>query len=107
MSWVEHTAPSPDVSYENASCRSVSLAPFLSTAARCLRDEDARFEDLVQGVLHCARALEHTPSLHITVGLHRSAMSVASILAAVVTAQTLGVGECSHDSHGGRDGQPE
>ena len=48
---------------------------------------------LPQGVLHFARALEHTPSLHITVGLHRSAMSVACILAVVVTAQTLGVGE--------------
>ena len=48
---------------------------------------------LHQGVLHFAQALEHTPSLHITVGLHRSAMSVACILAAVVTAQTLGVGE--------------
>jgi len=45
---------------------------------------------LPQGVPHHARALPGAPSMHLAVGLHRSPMSAASVLAALLTVRALG-----------------
>lgn len=66
------------------------------SAEVCLQAGDVLY--LPQGVPHHARAESGTPSLHLAVGLHRTPMSWAAVLAALITLRGLGGQRCSGQS---------